>query len=309
MSGPGAPIKAQPDVTPITTRVRNSPPSPEAIYTDADDSMLLDYLSKKGYSVGLLTATTPAKTTVSPPSSAMTTLKLTPPARYEGDPEGLQAFLHNIEFFLVASGVPLDNVQAVSVAAYSLHGLAATWFHGVVALAKAGEVAPIVTFADFAAALTQWVRPVEPVQKYYDDLFGMQLGKSQSVKDYISAFNRARSRVPVALPDVPLLHLFLRGLPRPVQRQILPHNPPSLAKCYELANVITDLSNSVSQSGGSTSGSGGSSAGGQGSVICSYCNQPGHAESNCYTKYPDKRPGKGKSGKKVSIETPPSSSN
>lgn len=165
-------------------------------------------------------------------------------------------------------------------------------------LADAGQAIPLTSWPAFVLELTKWVRPVTgSSRKDYTDLFSIQQGKSQTVKDYIVAFNLAHSKVAHDLPaeHSVVTYLFLRGLKPHLRVQVLARKPRSLQDHMHMANVLTDLQNSVPHrlarsSRGTSLGSGSASTSGSSKQLCNHCKEPGHAEARCYTKYPELRP-------------------
>lgn len=284
----------RPEGTPITpASAVKSTVDPASIYSEADYPMLKEFLEKRGAldpDAGKATVTGPAQAVVTGPALLGSTIKVSPPPVYEGDPEGLKAYLHSVKFYLVASGISLDSEQAVGLCAMRLGGKVATWFYDVTDLAKANAHPPILTFAEFSRVLTEYIQPVIPYQRYYDEFYRMQQGKNQTVKDFIAQFNKARARLPEPLADTPLRHRFLGALHAQLQQQIVVHQPQSFAQCLELANTLTDLSNSVSkpQHNGTHSGSGKTSSNGK--VVCAHCGKPYHTDVQCWEKHPELRP-------------------
>ena len=158
------------------------------------------------------------------------------------------------------------------------------------------------TFAEFSASLSTFLRPLNGARASYEELLGFRQGKLLT-RAYVTAFDRLRSRVTGALPDVFLLHLFMRGLRADLQPSIALQQPADLATACSLAISLADAEmEAVAKpvAGGVTGSPAKSGKGSPGRSYeeCAHCRKVGHNAERCFVLHPELKTAFKKSVKK-----------
>ena len=203
----------------------------------------------------------------------------------------MDGWLTQTEMYLKAYDVDLATSRAVDVSTMYLRGKAQDWWTGQFHLMSAGTIPALSSWQDLVSALTEAFRPVELSRRYIGQMLSISQGK-QDMRSYIASFNALRAKIPDALPEQTLSHLFLQGCRPDLQRNISLQYPKSLAEYFQHAVTLSDLPGQTKPLACGSRGPGTVRAADSSlkkAPFCEHCRKTGHTQDRCFQLHPELR--------------------
>lgn len=287
-----------PDLSPTRGRPRQrseiqpqDPPNP----TPSNLETLLERLLAQATSQPSPQAPSP---TPNPTSTAPTGKlpKFPDPPLYDGEPDRLEGWCIQTRMFLKAYDVDLTTVRSVEMGTMFLRGKAQDWWAAQVKLQETHQTQPIESWDELVRALTAAFRPIELGRRYLNDLLKLSQGKME-MRSYIATFNATRAKLPGALNEESLCHLFLQGCRQDLQRNIAMQKPQTLEDHFSLAVSLADLAGGLGNS--KKPEKSGSKETPSSKPTCSHCHKTGHSAEQCWNLHPELKKKKTSTPKKT----------
>ena len=172
------------------------------------------------------------------PAPSHKLLKCAPPKpkTYGGDEEKLPArrWLSSMEQYFVLTGIVEEGYQVLYAASH-LEGPAVAWWDAVRANGMPG-------WSEFKSGLLAHFSPLEPVRLSYEKLLALQ--QRTSVQEFTRQFRLICLELP-ELSDMTKMYIYINGLKRHLQREVLLRHPTSFSDAAEKAELMDRIFVSV----------------------------------------------------------------